>query len=526
MEAPPAATETPTTITSLSLNDTTQENVQKVPSESRFPLVDEGDDQVGVPLSENDEDAHAIIANTLPKSVIIQSNIDNLYLHFEKENPWVPNAIRFHGDYSFGLETRFEVVQATTVTGLVHIRCLRNNKYWANSGTSYRWVTAMAIKPEENQSDPYCTLFKPIFEYSNNNRVVKLRHVNTGYYVRRFYGGDHYYGALYLSASGDSCERYTFIDWESVVMLPDLIRIKGDNGNHLESYGGDGYMDYNRKADNSSFFDYEVSPSRDGGIRLKGVYHGKYWTDVDTSIWVLLKEAATTFHDTNTVFLPTIVDGNRIIMRSLKNGKFCNRFTTEEKTSCLATLEKYPDQWSSMEIEEPVMSRKINNVRYHLTDARLYNEKILALITDDSSNYTQSPLTSSLNLKTTVTNTTNWSNSVTMKVGIKMTCTAGVPGVSSGAIEISADITGSQSWGETHTETQEVGSVKTITVPPMTRVKGSLMATRVSYDIPFAYTQHDVLKNGSPKVYEKNDGVFTGHNGYGYKYEVVNLPLQ
>ncbi|KAI3844187.1 hypothetical protein MKW92_041664, partial [Papaver armeniacum] len=98
--------------------------------------------------------------------------------------------------------------------------------------------------------------------------------------------------------------------------------------------------------------------------------------------------------------------------------------------------------------------------------------------------------------------------------------------VSSGAIEISAEVTESKSWGETHSESQEVGSLKTITVPPMTRVKGSLMATRVSYDIPFSYTQHDVLKNGTTKDYEKNDGVFTGHNGYGYKYDVVNLPLQ
>ncbi|KAI3862019.1 hypothetical protein MKW92_016323 [Papaver armeniacum] len=382
----------------------------------------------------------------------------------------------------------------------------------------------MADKPEENLSNKYCTLFEPVFVNSKN---LMIRHVSTGYYVR-FYMKSGYPsdGLLNLSPESYGEDVCSFIDWENVVMLPDLIRIKGDNGNHLEAYGGVGYMDYNRKADNSTFFDYEVSPSRDGGIRLKGVYHGKYWTNMDTSIWVLLKEASDDVHETSTVFLPTVVDGNRIFMKSLMDGKFCNRFTTDEKTSCLAALEKYPDQWSSMEIEEPVISRKIYNVRYHLTDARLYNEKTLALVTDDSSNYTQTSLTSTLNLKTTVTNTTNWSNSTTLKAGVKMTCTVGVPGVSSGAIEISAEVTESKSWGETHSESQEVGSLKTITVPPMTRVKGSLMATRVSYDIPFSYTQHDVLKNGTTKDYEKNDGVFTGHNGYGYKYDVVNLPLQ
>ncbi|KAI3867260.1 hypothetical protein MKW98_001694 [Papaver atlanticum] len=464
---------------------------------------------------------------TLPKYVIIQSNLNNVYLHLYTGNPQVPNALRYTGDYSFNLDTRFEVVKATTGAGLVHIRCLRNNKYWANFGTGNNWVTAMADKPEENQSDEHSTLFQPIFVGSNNNNhVVKLRHVNTGSYVRLFYNAPgHYENALYLS-NDEEKDVCTFIDWGSVVVLPDLIRIRGENcGNHLKAYGGDGFMDFNHTADNTSVFDYEVIQSRDGGIRLKSTYYGQYWTDVDDKPWVWLKDASTTVHDTKTVFLPTILGGNRIMMRSLKNGKFCNRHTQDGTESCLATLNKWPDDWSTMQIEEPVISRKIDNVRYHLTDARLYNEKTFALITDDSSNRTKSPLSSSINLKTTVTNTTNWNYSVTLKVGVKATCTSGVPGVASGAIEVSAEVTGARNWGETHTESQEVGSVKTITVPAMTRLKASLMATRVSYDIPFSYTQHDVLMNGTMKVYEKHDGLFTGTGGYGYRYEVVELPL-
>ncbi|KAI3987745.1 hypothetical protein MKX01_028479 [Papaver californicum] len=342
----------------------------------------------------------------------------------------------------------------------------------------------MAVKPEENQSDTHCTLFQPIF---NSNRVLKLRHVSTGYYVAI----DHYDGCLSLSLNyhNDVC---TFLDWNSVIMLPDLIWIKGDNGNQLKALGGDGYMDYVHKADNSSRFEFEVSPSRDGGIRLRSTHHDKYWTHMDNSEWVLLKQAFPTFHDTNTVFIPTILDG-------LATASSCD-------VSCLPTLANYPDYWSSMDIEEPVISRKIDDVRYHLTDAKLYNEKSLALITDDSSNRTQHPLTSQLNLKTTVSNTTNWSTRVTLKVGVKTTFTLG----------ISAEGTKSSNWGEMKTESLKVGL----------RVKVSLMATRFSHDIPFSYTQYDVLKNGSTKVYEKNDGNFTGNNGYGYRYEAVPLPLE
>ncbi|KAI3912435.1 hypothetical protein MKW92_042676 [Papaver armeniacum] len=210
----------------------------------------------------------------------------------------------------------------------------------------------------------------------------------------------------------------------------------------------------------------------------------------------------------------------------MKNGHFCNRHSADGKNNCLATLNSWPDDWSHMDIEEPVISRRINNVIYHLTDARLYNENTVALITDYSSNKTKNPLVSELNLKTTVSNSTSWSTSVTLSLGVKMTVTAGVPDIASGTLEISGEVTKYADWGGTETKTDEVGNVKTITVAPMTRVKVSMMATRVSYDIPFSYTQHDVLKDGSTKITEKNDGLFTGHNGYNYRYEAFPLPLE
>ncbi|KAI3889322.1 hypothetical protein MKX03_004737 [Papaver bracteatum] len=515
-----AAATTSTTITFLN-DDTTQQHAQEVPSESQTPLVDGG---VIVTLNENDADVHTIMATTLPQFVIIQSNLNNVYVHLYTENPDVPNALRYTGDYSFDLTTRFEVVPATTGAGLIHIRCLRNNKYWANFGTGNNWVSAMADKPEENQSDKHCTLFQPLFVSSDDNSILKLRHVSTGNYVRLFYGAGHYDHSLCLKPNSDD-DVCTFLDWEDVVVLPDLIRIKGVNGNHLKASDGDGYMNFQFQADNSSLFDYEVSPSRDGGIRLKSTQFGTYWTDMDTSTWVLLKQVDPTYHATSTVYLPTMLGDNRIVIKCFKNSKFCKMHSADGKDRCLANRAAYPEVWCTLEIEEPVISRKIDNVRYHLPDARLYDEKNIALISDDSSNRTPYPLESQLNLKHTVTNTTNWSTSVSLSVGVKMSLTFGLPFIESGELEISAEATKSTDWGETEEESLEVGSVKTITLPAMSRVKGTLMATRVSYDIPFSYTQHDVLKDGSKRNTQKNDGIFTGHNGYGYRYEVVPLPL-
>ncbi|XP_026430873.1 uncharacterized protein LOC113327987 [Papaver somniferum] len=474
------------------------------------------------------------MAKELPKYVIIQSDDNNRYLHVDTEYPNLPNALRFEGEYSFGLETRFEVVPSTTRNGLVHIRSLLNNKYWATSGGN-SWITAMAAKPEENQSEKHCRLFQPVFLYStsNSNIVARLRHVNTGNYVRRYYGnsdtGD-FLGCLTLlpkmQPDDNTVDMCTFIDWDSVVMLPDLIRIKfKESQSHAKAFA-DGYMDLRSRADNSSIYDFEVLPSRDGGIRLKSTQFGTYWTDMQPNSWVCLTQASPTVHETNTVFLPTTLDGNLVAMRCLKNGLFCKRYSGYGKDSCIATHHTYPDEFSYMEIEEPVFTRTISNGIYHLTDARRYDERTVALISDDQSNGTQRPQTSQLNLKTTFTKTTNLSNSTTWKGGVKVTGSFGVPKIASGSLDISVEHTRSWNWGEMVSERTHVGSIRTVVVSPMSRVKASLVATRCSYDIPFSYTQRDFLKNGSIKVYNKKDGLLSGTDGYDFKYDLVELSLK
>ncbi|KAI3876876.1 hypothetical protein MKX03_019059 [Papaver bracteatum] len=125
-----------------------------------------------------------------------------------------------------------------------------------------------------------------------------------------------------------------------------------------------------------------------------------------------------------------------------------------------------------MEIEEPVDSRTIINVRYRLGDARIYNERTTGLITDEAVNRLDVPVTSELNLTETVTNSTNWSRSVTLTVGVTTGGSAGIPFVINGNVEISTEVANSWDWGTTKEETQQVGSVRTVDVLPMSRVRG------------------------------------------------------
>ncbi|XP_026445313.1 aerolysin-like protein [Papaver somniferum] len=126
-----------------------------------------------------------------------------------------------------------------------------------------------------------------------------------------------------------------------------------------------------------------------------------------------------------------------------------------------------------------------------------------------------------LNLKHTERYTREWTASVSFTLGVKVSLSVGVPEIAEGKVETSYEFKSSYEWGERNEDELEMGSEYTVTVPPMSSVKVSLMATRASCDIPFSYTQRDVLTNGTVKVYYKNDGIFKGRNAYNYRLAVA-----
>ncbi|KAI3937161.1 hypothetical protein MKW92_049779 [Papaver armeniacum] len=492
------------------------------------PFADEGPVGAVVILNENDTKVHALMAERLPKVVILQSNYNNKYLHFNDAIPKLADALQFDGDYSFGLETRFVLQPATTGSGLFHIRSMYNNKYWSRGPVNnYRMITARATNTEENTSKWSCTLFQPIFVNAGDNWTVRFRHVNTSNYVCLWPTATPTNNCLNAHSSSprkDLWDVCTIIDWQSVVMLPNRIVIKGDNGFYLRTYN-DGFMDFTRGSLENEDLEYEVTPSRNGGIRVKSIPFGKYWRDDDNSCWVFADGSYPTIHYTDTVFLPTKLDKNVIALRCLRNNLYCRRYSNFNKGNCLATVTSYLEKEARLVIEEPVLSRKIENVNYRLTDARISNEKVIILINKEVVNKTQEANTVALDLKYTDTQTSTWNAAVSITLGVTTTISAGVPFVGEAEIEISAEFNSSYQWGKVIETKIETGSVYTVVVPPMSRVKVSLMASQGSCDIPFSYAQHDVLTDGSPKVYEKDDGLYTGLNSFNYRYQTEQLPL-
>ena len=323
----------------------------------------------------------------------------------------------------------------------------------------------------------------------------------------------------------DLCDVITIIDWESLLILPKHVGFKGDNGSYLSARMIEGYpyLQFTSSDIGDPTVGNEVFTTPDGSVRIKSNHFGRFWRRSPNWIWADSNDS--TNNNSDTLFWPIKVGNNVVALRNLGNNNFCKRLTTEGKTSCLNAAVSTISREARLEVEELVISRSIYNVNFRLMDARIYNQHVLTMANGEAVNKTQEPNTIDVKLSYKDTKTRAWNASVSLKLGLTTTLQTGVPLIADGKIEISAEFTGAYQWGETETSTTVVETVYKVTVPPMTKVKVSLLATRGSCDVPFSYSQRDTLTNGQQVTYTMDDGVYTGINSFNFKYETKEFKL-
>ncbi|GJT44421.1 retrovirus-related pol polyprotein from transposon TNT 1-94 [Tanacetum coccineum] len=145
-------------------------------------------------------------------------------------------------------------------------------------------------------------------------------------------------------------------------------------------------------------------------------------------------------------------------------------------------------------LEDPD-DKQISDIRYRLSDSRIYQEEIQevsnAFATNDSPD-NESTIT--LDYSISDSRTTHWTNSVSMSLGVSVRFkVSAVPLIASGEVEVSSEFTYSREWGVSHTIERTIGVSYAVVVPPLTSMKVTLMATKAACDVPFSYTQSDLL---------------------------------
>lgn len=124
-----------------------------------------------------------------------------------------------------------------------------------------------------------------------------------------------------------------------------------------------------------------------------------------------------------------------------------------------------------------------------------------------------------LSLKLTQTETRSWDTSVWHKAGVSTTIEVGIPKIGAGlTIEFDYEFSKSFSWGAVESKEKEQNVEYEVTVPPMKKVTVTAVARQAKCDVPFFYTQKDVLYNGEVEITYHDDGMFTGMNSFDIQY--------
>ncbi|CAI0434849.1 unnamed protein product [Linum tenue] len=449
-------------------------------------------------------------------------------MRYTHEDVQQHGLLQFTGEQAVSPYAKFQVEPSKTVSGLVHLRCTYNNKYWVRWSETQYWISGGADNPEEDQSKWSCTLFKPVFVEKDDHKTVRFLHVQLNHYACLFRSDPPFGNFVYAGweePNSDLCDVCEILDWESLLVLPNHVAFKGDNGQYLCARWIEGheYLEFSGSDLGDPSVGNEVFTNPDGSIRIKSDYFNKFWRRSPNWIWG--DSSDSTAGNADTLFWPVKVGKSVVALRNYGNNYFCKRLTTEGKTSCLNAGVSTISKEAQIGVEELVISRSIYDVDFRLMDARIYDQSIVTMATGVASNGTSNPNTAKVKLSYTDTKSSTWSGNVSLKVGVKTTIKTGIPFLAEGHIEISGELSGGYTWGETNESSNTLETEYEVSVKPMSLTRISLLATRGSCDIPYSYTQRDTLTNGSQVTYRMDDGVYTGINSFNFKYETKEEKL-
>lgn len=457
-----------------------------------------------------------------PRYIVLKSHQNNKYLGFDLEKgEYKDGYLKFSETRVVSPYAKFEVeiAQRGGIDGLVHIRSCQNNKYLVSDDTS---ITATAKKPEEDLSKKSCTLFK-LISVDDAANEVQIVHVQS----RKYLWVIHETPNLFTSEHLDEYSRdmFTIIDWEYLVFLPRHVAFKGNNGKYLclRQIEGHPYLQFSSGDIGDAGVTMEVFMNNDGSIRIKPACSDKFWRRSPNWIWADSEDTGSNNKDT--LFRPFKVNDQTIALRNLGNNNFCKSLSKEGKTNCLNADVSSITKEVQLQVEVPVLERKIYNFKYDLDNCRIYDESKLVIAMNSASNYTRKSESLDLKLSYTDTHTRTWKANVSLKVGAKATMNFGLPKVFEGSIELSGEIQTGFEWEDTKTVTSAMDVQHKVVVPPMTKVTVNLTAINGTCDVPFTYMQKDTLYNGNIVISEVQGGTYTGSNYYSLNFQTKEESL-
>ncbi|KAF2290323.1 hypothetical protein GH714_010667 [Hevea brasiliensis] len=386
------------------------------------------------------------MAHQLERFIVIKSVFSGQHAYRMNET----EAVACSEVSVFSPLVKIEVETAKINSKYVHLRFCRSNRYWAKTANDV-WMIASSKQPVEETSNRSCTLFEPSIGKDGHHY---LRHVQTGRRVRTSYRNevsDKSYRVFVDDIDGgDSTPWYafTFVDWETIVKLPKQVIFKGDNGKYLKTVTieGNPFLQFSSDdpKDEASF--HEVTMTPDGHVHIRATSSGLFWTLVPNWIWDYEIDP----NRLEALFWPVKVNEHAIALRNERNHRFCKSLTAEGKTNCLNAAVNTVTDEAILQVAEPILRRKIYDVRYRLEDARILSDEVpISAGSGYAANTSNQKATLTVKVAYQEETTSSFSNSVSIMTGLGVEFKAGIPFLAEGKITVSAELTNTLEWNTT-----------------------------------------------------------------------------
>ncbi|GAB2290934.1 hypothetical protein Dimus_025193 [Dionaea muscipula] len=423
----------------------------------------------------------------LPRFIMLKANNYDRFLRVVAGDGAAEEAmghVQFTAETGVHPEAKFAVEASTEAgnRGLVHIRSCFTNRYLARENQDSSWIRAWSpVKDEVDQTHWACTLFEPIRaeqdDDANGRSFIRLRHVQEGSFVSLTRTGSPVeldWGVSTVNNSLQDVFRVT--DWESVLILPRTIALKGSNGRYLTPRRGSPHsrhpdMLFNGDDIGDATLPMEVIPIDDGSrVHIMNRSNGMRWRYFLLMFTYVILQ--TSFpEDDNNVFSPTRLTGNVIALRPVARDFFCRLNHSDLMLRCdIRNITRD----ARLEVVEPVMHRTIS-VNFRFEDVMIYDVEPIALATHTTENrLVDTPHIARVALSQSVTDTRSWENSISLTIRVETTFRTRIPLIAEAGITVSTEINNTFTFGQSHEVTNEASAEVEVTVPPMSMVQCDL----------------------------------------------------
>lgn len=168
--------------------------------------------------------------------------------------------------------------------------------------------------------------------------------------------------------------------------------------------------------------------------------------------------------------------------------------------------------WCSTAID-PVVDIEISSINYDVAAAKIIKSTPADLYRQSVTNNTAQSQTSSISGSESVSETSGWSDSLAVKVGVSTTFKTGIPFLAEGKISVSLDVTNTYTWNGSTTRTKTWSFNTPVTVPANSTYVALIAATVSTISVPYTLAGTLILKSGA-RVPGIVRGMYTGSNSH------------